>query len=176
VVCGVGHEVDVTIADLAADLRAPTPSAAAAAAVPDGAALADRLAARTHRLLRAVEGRWQDAASRLAHRRAALRGLAPRARLSLQEQRLRAALRALRLGAGAILERRGAALAGAAGRLDSLSPLAVLGRGFALVQRLDDGRIVRAPADVAPGDALRIRLAEGEIEAETRRGRGPVRR
>jgi exodeoxyribonuclease VII large subunit len=61
-------------------------------------------------------------------------------------------------------------LSALAGRLDSLSPLAVLSRGYALVRRADDAAIVRAPGDVAPGDALSIRLAEGELRA---RAEGP---
>jgi len=176
VVCGVGHEVDVTIADLAADLRAPTPSAAAAAAVPDGRRLADRLAARTERLLAAVEERIAAAGARWRHGRTALRGLAPSARLALQAERLATATRGLRREVRAGLERREARLAAGIGRLDGLSPLAVLGRGYALVQREADGAIVRAPGDVAAGDGLRVRLAEGEIEAEVRPVRGGSRR
>jgi exodeoxyribonuclease VII large subunit len=173
VVCGVGHELDVTIADLAADLRAPTPSAAAAAAVPDGAALRGRLGERAQRLVQALGGVLESAAARLRQQRGALRALAPRARLLLQEARLGAAARALRQQAAARLEARLARLAGLAGRLDSLSPLAVLGRGYALVQRAADGAIVRTPGDVGPGEALRIRLARGEIEAEVRPGAVP---
>ena len=159
VVCGVGHEVDVTIADLAADLRAPTPSAAAMAAVPDGAALRDRLAEQVFRLGQNARAVVADAAALLREADTLLeRGAS----------RLGAASRALRREPEAVLERGGARLAGLAGRLDSLSPLAVLGRGYALVQR--DGEVVRSPADVAVGDALRIRLAAGEIEAEARSG------
>ena len=168
VVCGVGHEVDVTIADLAADLRAPTPSAAAAAAVPDGAALRERLGERSRHLVQALSGVLETAASHLGQQRRALRALAPRARLALQQARLGAAARALRRGGAARLEAGLARLGSLTGRLDSLSPLAVLGRGYALVQRATDGAIVRAPGDVRPGDALRIRLARGELEAEAR--------
>lgn len=165
VVCGVGHEVDVTIADLASDLRAPTPSAAAMAAVPDRAADGERLLGRWRRLLRAMAAALDDAGASLGERRAALRNLAPRARLETQATRLAALRRALGrevLGAHA---HQAARLGALAGRLDGLSPLGVLGRGYALVQRRADGALVRRPADVAPGDGLRIRLAEGEIEA-----------
>jgi len=168
VVCGVGHEVDVTIADLAADLRAPTPSAAAAAAVPDGRRMAERLSGSSARLLRAAEANLEAAEATLRHGRTTLRGLSPSARLALGAERFTAALRRLRREAGALLERGEARLAARAARLDALSPLAVLGRGYALVQRMGDGAIVRAPGDVAAGDGLHIRLAEGEIEAEVR--------
>ena len=63
---------------------------------------------------------------------------------------------------------RRARLAAAAGRLDSLSPLAVLGRGYALVRHAGSGAIVRRAGDVAPGDRLAIRTAEADIEAEVR--------
>ena len=172
VVCGVGHEVDVTIADLAADWRAATPSAAAAAAVPDGRRLAERLAERRQGLVRAVESRLAEAAATLRHWRTALGGLSPGARLAVQAERLTAAAGGLRRVAASGLDRREARLVGLAGRLESLSPLAVLGRGYALVRRADDGAIVRAAAEVGPGDGLRIRLAEGEIEAEVRPSRG----
>jgi len=174
VVCGVGHEVDVTIADLAADWRAATPSAAAAAAVPDGQRLAERLAERRRRLGRAIESRLDVLRVTLRHWRTALGGLSPRARLAVQAERRTAADRGLRRAAASGLERRDARLAGLAGRLDSLSPLAVLGRGYALVQRGNDGVLVRAAGQVSPGDPLRIRLAEGEIEAEVRPPRGPA--
>jgi len=175
VVCGVGHEVDVTIADLAADLRAPTPSAAAAAAVPDGERMADELAASTAWLVRAADARIDEAEASLRHWHTALRGLAPSARLALQAERFTTALRGLRRGLAMGLERGEARLSAHAGRLDSLSPLAVLGRGYALVQRADDGAIVRAPGDVGAGDPLRIRLADGEIEADVRPPRGAPR-
>jgi exodeoxyribonuclease VII large subunit len=176
VVCGVGHETDITIADLAADLRAPTPSAAAAATVPDGSRLAERLVARSVRLLRATEARLDEAEAALRHWRTSLRGLSPAARLALQSARFASALRALRREAATAVERGEARLAARAARLDALSPLAVLGRGYALVQRADDGAIVRAPGEVAAGDGLRIRLARGEIEAEVRPPGGDARR
>jgi exodeoxyribonuclease VII large subunit len=175
VVCGVGHELDVTIADLAADLRVPTPSAAAMAAVPDGAVFRDRLADRWLRLVQAAGSVVEEAAARLREQRAGLRTLAPRARLELQGGRLAAAARALQRETLAILARRGAQLEAVVGRLDGLSPLAVLGRGYALVQREADGVLVRRPADVAPGDGLRIRLAEGEIQARASTGARPPR-
>jgi exodeoxyribonuclease VII large subunit len=165
VLCGVGHEVDVTIADLAADVRAPTPSAAAELAVPDRAVLRGRLAAAWRRLVRAAEGDAERRAARLDREREALRVLAPTARLAAQRVRLQAAARALlRAGAGGPHRAR-ARLAALGGRLDSLSPLAVLARGYALVRRARDGVIVRAPADVPPGERVAIRLAEGEVEA-----------
>jgi exodeoxyribonuclease VII large subunit len=165
VVSGVGHEVDVTIADLAADVRAPTPSAAAEQAVPDRGALEQALAALWRRLGRALDARLAECAARLAREREALRMQAPTARLAAQRQRWRAAARALDRAARAVGERSRGKVEQLAGRLDSLSPLAVLGRGYALVRRVRDAGIVRVGSDVGIGDALSIRVAEAELDA-----------
>ncbi len=211
VICGVGHETDVTIADLAADLRAPTPSAAAALALPDRAAALAQLGAGSRRLARAASSALLHArqelralsaslaahspAARLAARRARYDGLARalgvaslgigrarRAQLAPLAARLpqaaaritpaRTALRsalAERLAPAArrYVAREGARLATAAARLDALSPLAVLGRGYAIA-RTTDGRVLRRASDVAPGDSLRVRVAEGEVETVVR--------
>jgi exodeoxyribonuclease VII large subunit len=165
VVTGVGHEVDVSIADLAADLRAPTPSAAAELALPDRAALARVLARDFQRACRALAARLAGAVSRLERERDALRVLAPAAQLQARRQRLAAASRALLRAARAGVERGRAGVAELAGRLESLSPLGVLTRGYAIVRRVRDGGIVRAARDVEPGELVSLRVAEAEIEA-----------
>jgi exodeoxyribonuclease VII large subunit len=165
VVSGVGHEIDVTIADLAADVRAPTPSAAAEQAVPDRGALQREYGAAFQRLRGALDARVASSRARFERECEALRAHAPTARLAAQRQRWLAAARALRRVAFARAERSRGRLHQLAGRLDSLSPLAVLGRGYALVRRARDGRIVRGAADVGAGEALAIRLAEAELEA-----------
>ncbi len=165
VVCGIGHEVDVTIADLAADVRAATPSAAAALALPDRSALAAILARDWRRLEVAARGFLRDARRRLARERDALRVLAPTARLASQRARLQTAMRGLLREVSGSVERRRSRLSVQAGRLESLSPLAVLARGYAMVQRERDGLIVRRREEAPDGERLRIRVAEGEIEA-----------
>ena len=165
VVSGVGHEVDVTIADLAADARAPTPSAAAALAVPDRSALALRLGRDARRLLAAGRRSLERAQDRHARVHEALRVHAPTERLRTRRARVEAAARALESAAHRALERRRPRLGAAAARLDALSPLAVLGRGYAIAWRAESGRIVRSAAELAPGDALRLRFAEGEVAA-----------
>jgi exodeoxyribonuclease VII large subunit len=163
VVSGVGHEVDVTIADLAADHRAPTPSAAAVLAVPDRAALRTLFAHEERRLVRAMERRLERARTRAARAAGALRAHAPVERLRARRQRLDAVSGALSRAMQRALERRSARLRSGAARLDALSPLAVLGRGYAIALR-EDGTIVRSAAQADPGDALRIRLGEGSLE------------
>jgi exodeoxyribonuclease VII large subunit len=165
VISGVGHEVDVSIADLAADLRAPTPSAAAELALPDRAALATALGREQQRLGRAAAALLERLGLRLDHQREALRAHAPSARLEAQRARFQAAVRTLERVVAARLTAANAALAGAAGRLDALSPLAVLSRGYGLVRRARDGAIVRRADQLVPGDPLDIRVAEAEVAA-----------
>jgi exodeoxyribonuclease VII large subunit len=164
VIAGVGHEVDVTIADLVADARAATPSAAAMLALPERHGLRLQLARDWRRLQKALQTSLRTARQQLARERDALRVLAPSARLAAQRARLRSATRALVRELGAGVERRRARRAALAGRLESLSPLAVLARGYALVQRARDGAIVRREREVIVGERLQIRLAEGRID------------
>jgi exodeoxyribonuclease VII large subunit len=176
VVAGVGHETDVTIADLAADARAPTPSAAAMLAFPDRAALAVQLGRDLGRLARAVESVFARARSRLGHEWQALRAHAPRARLAAQRARLASAAGLLERSLRRTIERAREGLGSAAARLDALSPLAVLGRGYAIVRLGAGGAVVRSADQVKIGDGLQIRVAEGEIEVTVERSRGPGER
>jgi len=173
VVSGVGHEIDVTISDLVADARAPTPSAAAALALPDRQGEETRLDRDLRRLRAAALGVVGRAARRLGRSRESLRAHAPSARLLADRVRLAAAGSALQRGIGAQLAGGAGRLAAVSARLDALSPLAVLSRGYAIVYREPGGTIVRRWREVRPGDALRLRLAEGEIEAAVSATRAP---
>ena len=162
VVSAVGHEVDVTIADLVADVRAPTPTAAAELVTPRKDEIVLLLEARRRALLAAVRRRVDVRRRELAALRARLRDprrriVELRAAVASHERRLATALRNRRRLLG---ER----LAGLAAALDSLSPLAVLDRGYAVVWK-DGARAVRSASEVAAGDALRIRVARGRIAA-----------
>lgn len=186
VVAGVGHEVDVTIADLAADLRAPTPSAAAELVAPDSVHLRHSLERDWRRLRRAMAARLVHAQARGARAADAVALLAPASRLAGWRQRLQALAHVLRRGGEATLARRArlealdAALAASVGRsvtaararlaeraarLEALSPLAVLSRGYALVRRARDGRIVRSAEQLERGERLAVRVAQAELEA-----------
>jgi exodeoxyribonuclease VII large subunit len=170
VVAGVGHEIDISIADLAADARAPTPSAAAELVLPDRRAWRERARVVARRLARAAAGRVALAGRRLDRLAGRLRAHAPAARLAARRARLDTLSRALeREGAHAVALRR-ERLAALAARLDALSPLAVLGRGYAIA-RLPSGEVLRRAADVAPGDPFTLRLGEGELEARATSGR-----
>jgi exodeoxyribonuclease VII large subunit len=165
VISGVGHEVDVTIADLAADARAATPSVAAEMAVPEAADLLRHLLRDWRRLQRAMRAVLERATMELGRERDALRALAPSARMALQRARFEATVRALTRVVASRTQHGRARLATLSGRLDSLSPLAVLGRGYALVRRRRDGAIVRTAEQLERGERIAIRVAQAQLEA-----------
>ncbi|HEX7127937.1 MAG TPA: exodeoxyribonuclease VII large subunit [Thermodesulfobacteriota bacterium] len=166
-VSAVGHETDVTLIDLAADLRAPTPSAAAELVAASAAELRAAVAALRRRLALAARQRLDGRRLRLAEARRRLGD--PRSRLGQARLALADATgRLARAGREATAARR-LRLAALAGRLDALSPLAILGRGYAVVHRVEDGRVVTDEAQVAAGDRLRVRVARGEIAARVER-------
>ena len=140
VVSAVGHEQDTPLCDLAADVRAATPTAAATLVVPSLLETEAALTATRRRLELAVQGQLERT----------------RTRLERQRERLRSAPRLL-------LERRRASLDHAGARLQALSPLATLGRGYAIVR--SGTETVRAAAALRTGDALDIQLASGSVDA-----------
>lgn len=163
VVSGVGHETDVTIADFAADRRAPTPSAAAELVLPDRDALRAEIDASSQAALQAVRGRLRAWRLRL---QAAQAGPLRRPESAFSAQRTRLAHAGVRLEAvGRRVHQRSLARLGeGAGRLEALSPLGVLSRGFA-VCRTPDGTVVRKPAEAPTGSRVEILLQEGSLAA-----------
>lgn len=205
VVSAVGHEVDISIADLVADQRAPTPSAAAELLSPDTQAWLSRLNQLERQLTGLMRRRLADAGrelnhlqQRLRHPGALLREQAQRldeleqrmiraqrqtlrqnqSRLALLQQRLQGRNPAQRVGQHqrdvvalqqrlqramqARLERARTRLAHVGQLLDSVSPLATLQRGYAILTT-ESGEVVRSAEQVTPGDTLRARLAEGRL-------------
>lgn len=213
-VSAIGHEIDTTLCDLVADLRAPTPSAAAELLVPDRAALNARLDNARQRLRTGAARRLRDFAQRSDRARLALEHAGPQARLQRGRQRgeqLRDRLRAVWSGSD---ERRTVRLRAALARvraqhpqqylrrqrrqlkatfvrlrdllrarqerahlrcdglsraLVAMNPMAIAERGYTLLQRTDDNRLVRAWDEVSEGERLHARLARGALELEVRR-------
>jgi exodeoxyribonuclease VII large subunit len=211
VISAVGHETDVTIADFVADVRAPTPSAAAELVVSAKDEFCGRIDRLEGRLRAAARSRVQGLSRRvhmvdsrpafagfrgrvamrgrhaaeLSHAlaRVVRAGLAARERRRLQLERqlstydagrrlasIRTRLVASRGRLETAVRRRqhraAAQLGNVAGRLDTLSPLAVLGRGYAVAWNADRTRVVRDAASVAPGDTIHVTLSRGEIDAK----------
>lgn len=174
VISGVGHEVDVTIADLAADVRAPTPSAAAEIAVPDMTELGEALAQSLAGLEAGIHTMLGRAHLEMEHERTALRRASPRNAVNLKRQRLDELTRDLQAALKHELALRRAYLEGAEGRLVPLSPLGTLERGYALVLQRDGHTLVRSVRQAPAGQPLWIRVADGEFPARAEEGpRGP---
>ena len=143
-VSAVGHEIDVSICDLIADARAATPSAAAEAAVPERMELVARLRRYSGALQSAAEACLAGARGRVA---GCARELADRS--------------------SSATERRRRALETAAGRLQALSPVATMARGFAVARSLD-GRTLTRAVDFTPGEEFDLAVRDGIVRAETR--------
>jgi len=185
VVSAIGHEVDFTIADFVADLRAPTPSAAAELVVPLFSHLETRLDESRRRLQRAgmrivADGRQaldeeilrggRMLSQRIVRERRTLEDLRrrlaalhPRARLQADRARLETLRIRLITAAKARIADRRRAYAAAAGTLSALSPLRVLERGYAIA-RADDGRVLSATDGVEVGARIEVLLSRGALD------------
>nr|MBC7243899.1 exodeoxyribonuclease VII large subunit [Chloroflexota bacterium] len=163
IISGIGHETDYTIVDFVADMRAPTPSAAAELAVPDRQALHAQIAQYRDALYQQMKRRFAENLREVEHAMDVLRRFSPKAmvdswRQSLDEERqkmwraqkhhltlLRQQVTSLRL------------------RLQALSPQSILDRGYAVVSRRDTGVVVKSTSQVASGDALDVRISDGHF-------------
>lgn len=217
-ISGVGHETDVTIADLVADLRAPTPSAAAELVIERKEDIERRIAHARSQVLREMRSRlrfeqsrlsgliqsdvlagfgrrlrsWRDSvgqsrdvlvaclqrrpaeyAARVAAARRLLEAFPRVAQLPRRRDAIAGTRSMLRERMGRRLERRRAALTECARRLDALSPLAVLSRGYAVAFREGAAAPILAARSVAIGERIRVRLHEGELGAVVREGGRP---
>lgn len=211
IVTGVGHEIDFTIADMAADRRGATPSAAAELISPSSLHLQQRLLGLERRLVQAQEQVLERLRQRQATAGRHLRLLHPAAALERRQQRMdelerrlveamTERLHRLRRNGDALRARLGAAtpvhrlslqqqrlselsvrlsstlarklafyrerLRGAAHALDTLSPLGTLARGYAIVRRLPDGRVVRDASELTSGEAIEVLLERGRLTAK----------
>ncbi len=164
VVTGIGHETDFTLADFAADLRAPTPTGAAALATPDDVELQTGLYEQRRQLASAMRdqlGRLRSELENTAYllRRGAPSWMVANARQRLDEQNARLS-QSIAIG----LRLRKTTLKGLEARLLTLNPLNILKRGYAVVFG-GEGRVVRSTSQVAPGSELRVRVSDGEFDA-----------
>ncbi len=162
-VSAVGHEIDVTLADLAADVRAATPSEAAERIVPAAADLAQGLRIHQQRLLTALRKRSNLARTQLDSLAARRAWRKPLERVRELQRRLdEFSVRSERTMKKGLHEQR-QRVQSLAAQLESLSPLAVLGRGYSLTRRSGDRKLVLSVNDIAVGDQITTRLASGQI-------------
>jgi exodeoxyribonuclease VII large subunit len=163
VISAVGHEVDTALCDFAADLRAPTPSAAAERAVPERQEVLRELLGYEERMLSLVQHRLaaaqndvDDLRERMHPRRLARRVHERMQRLAEMEERLERA-------AFGRLQRERTVLAELRTRLDAQNPLSVLERGYSIIEA--DGRVVRSARDLRPGARVALRMMDGRANA-----------
>ncbi len=165
VISAVGHETDFTIADFVADVRAPTPSAAAELAVPDGEELIAGIAQAAARMRQAVRQLLESDRAEVSARRRLLRRFSPQQYISRHRQRIDDLVRSAELAATHRVEILGGRVRELGARLSVLSPYATLERGYAIVRRQTDGRIVDEVAKAAPRARLLVRVRDGEFGA-----------
>ena len=168
VITGVGHETDFTIADLVADYRASTPTAAAAAAVPDMNEWRARLGALEGELTVSIESYLADRREDLVRIQRDLQRLNPQYQLEQLQQRLDDTTALLQARMEHILSLRIERLKGLALRLHSLSPLLTIARGFAVVRREPDQALVTRTDQVHAEDSLIIQVTDGQIHAKVK--------
>jgi exodeoxyribonuclease VII large subunit len=163
VISAVGHETDYTIADFVADVRAPTPSAAAEIVMPEKAIVKDRINALNSRLVSSLlknlslnRMRFDNARGSIAFRQPFNRIYQERMRLDLLNKSL---LRGLKEG----MTRNSAKLSMLAGKLDVLSPLSIMSRGYSIVTSMEKGGLVKSVRDVGKGEKIQISVSDGRI-------------
>ncbi len=163
VISAVGHETDFTIADFVADVRAPTPSAAAELVISRKAELSQRVDDLFSRLVSHMRHRTERSGERLRSLERHLRLLSPLERVKRQRERLREGVLALQSSMSHRLALWRGELRTAAARLDSLSPLAILARGYSVCRLLPDLSILTRAASVAEGGRVEVLLHQGGL-------------
>jgi len=165
VVTGVGHETDFTIADFVADVRAPTPSAAAEVAVPDRQELRGTVESWRGRLAQLMKGRIEQGRRALQYQEQVLRRFSPQAQIDSYRQRIDDLIHSSLAGLKHRLALARERLRTLDSQLQTLSPLATLERGYAIARHLGTGEVVRSVAQVVAGDRLEVRVSDGQFES-----------
>lgn len=172
VISAVGHEVDWTIADFTADMRAPTPSAAAELAIPEKEKLRETIEDAVRRLKNALLANIDTLETRLSALKESHVFKQPLNLIQQHRQRLDELTKSMRLAAAhSVSESRGA-LKALLGKLESLSPFAVLDRGYSITMKLPGMDVVKNTLSVKPGDRVRTRLGKGALVSRVERIEG----
>ncbi len=164
-IAGVGHEIDFTLVDFAADVRAPTPSAAAEIATPDGEDILSTVHDYERRMVSAMNGMVENTRNELDNQKRALRLLSPQNQLNrLRQQIDDMAMRsgnAIRI----LLRQKRQEVATLEKRLEAANPENILKRGYAIVTRAGDGLRINSVQQAAPGTGIVVKLHDGELKA-----------
>jgi exodeoxyribonuclease VII large subunit len=163
VISGIGHETDFTIADFVADVRAPTPSAAAEMAAPDQSALRSQIRQCRGSLVQQATQLLAGSRSSLQHASALLYRFSPLVILDRRRQELDERQQRMVIQQGHRLQLLRQRLSGMKLRLQALSPQGTLERGYAIVSRRESGAVVTRTADVQPGDQIDVRVSDGRF-------------
>jgi exodeoxyribonuclease VII large subunit len=166
VVSGVGHEVDTTLIDVVADVRAATPTYAATAVTPNRNDILQHLANLRYTMALYVANSAAEREMRLDDASARLLRAAPAMRIASMQQQLGYAQRRMQRAMTTIVQQRRAQLEHHAARIDALDPSAVLERGYAIV-RTADGALIRSALGTPTGTSIGIQFADGVLPAQT---------
>jgi len=166
VVTGIGHETDYTIADLAADLRTPTPSAAAAAVVPEASTLLEQILEKRQWMRAMIEARLDERQSELSRIQRRLDLQTPQRRINEMWQQLDDASRNLKRATFHRLGVIRAEFDGTRARLGALDPSLILKRGYAVVEDAATGRPLARASEAAIGQRVDVHLHDGRLQAE----------
>ena len=170
VISGVGHETDFTIADFAADLRAPTPTAAAELATPDQADLRAAVSEELANLGKALGAVVENQRWRAAEQHNRLQRFSPLNQIRSSRQRVDELAHRSGLAMEHALRLQSALLGGLGTRLAGLSPVSILNRGYAVVSFKEGGEVVNSIHQVTPGDALQVRVKDGDFSSSVTEG------
>jgi len=165
IISGIGHEVDFTIADFVADFRAPTPSAAAEIVSPDQTELKQLFSNLQQQFLRCMLQRFKTTKQQLEWLQKHLTQLHPKRKLTEKMQQLDMHEQLLQRIMTSIITRYASSLSNAAAKLDALSPLATLNRGYAIAS--SNGNVLHDAAKVQINEEIKLRLAKGTLICKT---------
>ena len=163
-ISAVGHETDFTIADLTADMRAPTPSAAAELAVPELSVISAAIAGTMEKIRADMLRRLSDKSRELSARMDLIAALSPKSRLDNSEQKLDELSLRIKTGMHNRLDRAERAVAANAEVISALNPLGVLARGFSLTS--SERGVVRSARELSVDDDITVRLSQGAVRAK----------
>ncbi|MBN1526565.1 MAG: exodeoxyribonuclease VII large subunit [Candidatus Omnitrophica bacterium] len=166
VISAVGHEIDYTISDFVADFRAPTPSAAAELVIPNKDDLVGLIRTSVTRLKNALINELEMLQEKLAKLRGSYVLRQPLNMVIQYQQKIDGLVEDLMLHTDHLVIRREESFKLLAGKLDTLSPLAILNRGYSITAKLPEGRIIKTASDIKQGDLVETKLGKGKFTSK----------